>query len=108
MPANPLRGRMRPSTALLLAIFLTTLTTYVLVRPVPATVANSGSAAAPPTQSHHPLHRRSAAPTVTPRVTAPASGPTRTPTWRPSPGPSVDGPAQPPQPTASAPAGATG
>jgi hypothetical protein len=39
MRARVLRGRVRTSTMLLALVFLLTLATYLLVRPVPASVA---------------------------------------------------------------------
>jgi hypothetical protein len=41
MPARLLHGRVRTSTVLLTLVFLVALVTYLLVRPVPASVAGT-------------------------------------------------------------------
>jgi hypothetical protein len=47
MPACLLRGRVRTSTVLLTLVFLVAFVMYLLVRPVPASVAGTSPPAAP-------------------------------------------------------------
>jgi hypothetical protein len=75
MARQVFRGRMRLSTLLLIGLFLVTLSTYLLVRPVPASILN---------KSHTPSPSPSASPSASPspapsRVSPRPSGPSPVP-----------------------------
>jgi hypothetical protein len=75
-----LAGRIRMSTALIALLFVITLATYLLVRPLPASLENKKPPASPTTKQQRPVPRP-----VSPRVTVDPSahhGPSATATPR--------------------------
>jgi hypothetical protein len=81
MAKHLLHGRIRLSTVLIALLFIATLTTYLLVRPIPASTAGTNPPASPsPTRQPPPTP---AATSPAPTTTTPH--PTHTPTATPSP-----------------------
>jgi hypothetical protein len=84
MAKHLLRGRIRLSTVLIALLFILTLTTYLLVRPMPASVAGTGTGPSlPPSPASRPSPTSTPAASPTPTATTPH--PTRTPKAAPSP-----------------------
>lgn len=103
LPSHLFGGRVRTSTVVLALVFLIALATYLLVRPVPASVArtqvpSSPTATSGPSKSVRPSSR-SPAPTTPPAQTsAPAAPPSRGPSPTPTPVPSAPPVSTPPSP----------
>ena len=76
-----LRGRIRLSTVLIALMFIVTLATYLLVRPVPASIAGD-NVSTPPSATSQPSARPTravASPTPTPVLRHPSRAPTALP-----------------------------
>jgi hypothetical protein len=76
-----LRGRIRLSTVLIALVFIVTLATYLLVRPVPAS-SSGDRVSTPPGVTSQPTATPTRA-VASPTPTAVTSHPSRTPTTRP-------------------------
>jgi hypothetical protein len=92
-----LKGHIRLSTILLMVFFALTMTTYVMVRPEPHHVSNSGDPE-PTTASRSPSPSGTRSPTAPPSspVASHAPSPTRTPSSASSPKPASTPAGEPP------------
>lgn len=102
-----LRGKVRLSTVVLAAVFLITLSTYLLVRPVPASIADTGPPPTPGSTSQAPKTSRSPEPSRAPTTVPPSITGSGTPAASPTPSVTRGAPSSTPPASASVSGSAT-